>query len=477
MIASRLPASHRVRPSVICCPLVLAIGLVASSGTAEAGSCLCGSPADLAVAAAAGLDREWVVQIPFDSAGWRLEHVVVGESLVVAQAGDGTVAAIATASQPGMPRPGMVSWSTQAGRGLGPIAPAGIGANLVTVVTGSGLRAYDSRDGRLLWERELRSVASAGGVPSGGWVYVPLDGGGIARYPEDPWAIPDQPDPADADAADDRGPAESGRQPRDMADDPVATGPRAGESLDPIIINSDGEVDFAPLPYAGGIAWATAGGRVNAILRQPGYDPRMALDLGQPASGPPAVFEGDLILASRAGDVVRLAKLPQGWVARSGTMEIQVGEDRDDVEEVSFDGWYTRLDATPEGGPLVGRGTVVLSLGPDGLVAIAARTGDLLWHVADTGRPLAIVGDRVWCHDASGFLTARDLATGARRGRLCPGCFTLPVINAASGRLVLASPGGLVVSLADRQTRPAEPPQPPRPQPPMPPDADQRPAD
>jgi len=425
--------------------------LLAVVSPAAAGSCLCGTAADLAVAAAAGLEREWVVQVPFDSAGWRLEHVVVGESLVVAQAGDGTVAGILTAAQPGAPRPGGVTWATHAGRPTGPIARAGIGPDLVTIVTGSNLRGLDVSDGRLVWERGLRTVASAGAVPSGGWVYAPLDGGGIARYPEDPWAVP-----ARGTAAD-----ESPEEPTERTNTAAATsGPRAGERLDPITIGSGGEVDFPPLPYAGGIAWVTNQGSVSAVLRLPGVTGRMDADLGQQVSGPPVAFAGDIIIATRAGDVLRLARLPNGWVARSGTMLVRTGDDRGDVEEVAFNGWYTPLNEQPEGGPLIGRGTVVLSLGPAGMVALSARTGEVLWRTPEAGRPLAIVGSRVWVHDASGFLTARDLATGSRRARLCRGCFTLPVVNTVSERLVLASPGGLVISLAARQTRPAEPPQP-----------------
>ncbi len=446
--------SHRPAVRAVAGGVTLAVFLAVAS-PAAAQSCLCGSPADLAVAAAAGLEREWIVQVPFDSAGWRLEHVVVGESLVVAQAGDGTVAGIVTAAQPGAPRPGSVTWETHAGRSGGPIAPAGIGSDLVTVVTGSSLQALDARDGRLVWERKLRTVASAGAVPSGGWVYAPLDGGGIARYPENPWADPSRAEPQSDESPENREGVDPGRGPAE-----ASFGPRAGELLDPITIDSGGEVDVSPLPYAGGIAWVNNAGGVAAVLRLPGVANRMDADLGQQVSGPPVAFSGDLIVASQAGDVLRLARLPRGWVASSGTMQVRVGEDRGDVEEVAFNGWYTPLNERPEGGPLVGRGTVVLSLGPAGMVALAARTGEELWRVGDPGRPLAIVGNRVWCHDTSGFLTARDLATGSRRERLCPGCFTLPVVNTVSEQLVLASPGGLVVSLAARQTRAAEPPLP-----------------
>lgn len=80
---------------------VIAAATVLWAVAAAAQSCVCGGIADDTIAAHVGLDREWIVQVPFDSAAWRLAHVVVGEGLVVAQGGDGTVAAIRTDTRPG----------------------------------------------------------------------------------------------------------------------------------------------------------------------------------------------------------------------------------------------------------------------------------------------------------------------------------------------------------------------------------------
>ena len=116
---------------------------------------------------------------------------------------------------------------------------------------------------------------------------------------------------------------------------------------------------------------------------------------------------------------------------------------------------------------------VVVSLGPSGLAAFQASTGDLLWKSPHSGRPLAIIDGRVWCLDTTGFLSARDLASGRRVARLCLGCFTVPVIDPLGERLVLASPEGVVVSLAGRRTVVARlpVPQPPVPNPPSEPAA------
>jgi hypothetical protein len=178
------------------------------------------------------------------------------------------------------------------------------------------------------------------------------------------------------------------------------------------------------------------------------------------------VKDGDIFVATKAGDVARITRSPRGLTANSGVVTVKDKEGKETKQP--YTGWHHVIEEVPDGGPLVGGDTVVVSLGPDGVAAFAAATGDLLWKEPAMGRPVAITGDQVWCLEATGFLVARDLATGVRLGRLCLGCFTIPIVNTTSERLVLASPGGLVVSLAPRRTVAAEPPvpQPPLPQPP-----------
>ncbi|MFM7136656.1 MAG: PQQ-binding-like beta-propeller repeat protein [Planctomycetota bacterium] len=446
-------------PRHACVLLVAVILALAGGGSPSAAlgqSCLCGTAADDLVAARLGLEREWVVQVPFDSAAWRLEHVVVGDSLVVAQGGDGSVAAISTTSAPGNPRRGTVAWAHHLGTGTAPIEAAGIGPGLVTVARGRELVALDAATGEVCWERPLRAVASAAAVPSAGWVYAPLDPAGIQRFPDDPLAKPAAPAEADADGKPATTPAEP------------AEGPRPGESLAPIDISSDGEVDSPPLAFRGGIVWCSADGRMAALVQTTNASDRLEFDLGGPAAGPLVVHDNDIFVATKAGDIARITRSPRGLTANSGVMTVQ-GADEKPVT-VNYTGWHTVIDEIPEGSPVVGGDTVVVSLGPAGVAAFDAATGGLLWQEPALGRPVAITGDQVWCLEATGFLVARDLATGARLGRLCLGCFTIPIVNTTSERLVLASPGGLVVSLAPRRTVAAEPPvpQPPAPQPSVP---------
>ena len=64
-------------------PFALAFGLL-SAGLAG-GGCPCDTAVDEFAAAQSGLEREWLIQLPFDASMARVEHVVVGDGIVVAQ--------------------------------------------------------------------------------------------------------------------------------------------------------------------------------------------------------------------------------------------------------------------------------------------------------------------------------------------------------------------------------------------------------
>ncbi|MFM1902537.1 MAG: hypothetical protein RLZZ440_437 [Planctomycetota bacterium] len=312
---------------------------------------LCGTAADDLVAARAGLNREWVVQTPFDSQQWRLDRVVVGRDLVLVAAGDRSLTAIATGA--GTPPAGTLLWS------------------------------------------------------------LPGDG---TRFPLESIEI----------------------EPDGIA---VARGGRL-TVLDPMTGRSRGS---GPLPPR-----LTTDRRVVVEVTEQDAVRRLNFDLGSPMSGPPVLRGTDVFVATTAGDIARIARSPSGLRATTG-----VGRDADG-NEVAYTGWHRTIAEQPEGSPLVGGDTVVVSLGPAGLAAFHADTGEPLWRSCLASRPLAIIGGRVWCLDATGFLSARDLRTGRRVARLCVGGFTVPVIDPTGERLVLASPEGLVVSLAGRGPWPSK---------------------
>ena len=97
-------------PFRFCLQIFLGLAIIIATASAFApqvfAQSLQGTLADERVAASMGLDVEWILQLPFDSTQWRLQHVVIGDGLVVAQSTDGGVHAIKTltSSAPITPR-------------------------------------------------------------------------------------------------------------------------------------------------------------------------------------------------------------------------------------------------------------------------------------------------------------------------------------------------------------------------------------
>lgn len=396
-----MPASARV----ILHSLVAAA--CAGSTALAHGGCLCGSVADEALAADLGLVREWVVQIPFDSAASRLEHVVVADDLVVAQSGDGGVHAVKTgAATAGGPRPGTVLWSQRTAATPGDAAPAGIGDRVVAVAKGLDVFAFDRDTGSLLQRTPLGTAPIAGAGAAGDWLYVPLPSNRVLRLPADP-----------------RRTATSGGEPTSTAG--------------PVAIEGGGALAGAPVPISAGVAWGVQGPRLVVLDIVDGLWVRHEIPRDLPAgaagelAGPPLVRGKELYVATTPGGVARVDLDPEG---RQGLVSI----------------WRGLLPGRPDGTPLLAGETLVVSLGVDGLVAYAAGTGDLLWTSPTRGRLVAADAGRIWIVDDIGRLVALDAGTGTAVAKSCLGCFSLAVNNRGSDRLVLASPGGLVVSLAPR---------------------------
>lgn len=417
------------------------------------GGGLSGTPADEFVAERMGLVREWVAQIPFDSARANLEHVVVGDGLVVAQTGDGGVhafaaAPFATAPTPraGTPALGSLLWSRRFGTAGGPTTVAGIGPRLVTVARDLELFAVDRDTGAARWQQRLGRLPGGGAVEIGDWVYEPLSGGGIRRLTFDPL----QP------TADESAPVVQPKpktKSKQKAAQAVANAKPTAESLRPRTFDGAGFVDRQVRPLGKGVAWITTGG-VLVTLQPTDLDwDRFEFALNSPAVDTPISRGDSMFAATTAADLARVD------FVSSTNRGLRTG-------------WHVVLDAVPDAGPFLGGDTLVVSLGESGLAAFSAETGAALWRSPVAGRVLAVVGDRIWIIDRTGRLAGIDLATGERRERLCLGGFSFPVVNAESDRLILASPDGLLTSLAPRK-----PPAPPAPQPPEPRPAAPRPAE
>jgi outer membrane protein assembly factor BamB len=412
--------------------LLLAVASMAMAPAAALGQgCLAGTAADEFTADKAGLTREWILQLPYLASGWKLDQVVVGDGLVVAQTSDGTVHAIQSApwgdgiSPAGSPRPGSLLWSQPVGSRDGVTTRAGIGPDLVAVAHERGITGLERTTGHVRWHETFGQCASAGTAVIGNWVYAPTSAGTVSRFATHPLRHPmEMTKPDVKDAAQKKPVRKTGKKTKGTW--------QQKESLLPVAIHDGGSdrIETAPLPLGEGMLWCTSDGLIVSL--QPGELEwrRLEFSLENPPAGSPAVRGRSLFAATTTGDLARI-DLPV-------TLK--------DLELA----WHAVLPGPAVSGPFLAGDAVVVSLGDLGIVAYSAETGDPLWQTCLTGKILAIGGGRVWLVDELGKLSALDLTDGAARERLCLGPFTLPVVNIHSDRLLLASPSGMLACLAPR---------------------------
>lgn len=407
---------------------LLLLGCAGLQAAARAESVICGSVADEFSAEAAGLRREWIVQIPSGVGSWQVERVTVGGGLVVAQTGDGGVHAIQAVREDGGLPSGTLLWSRQLGAGAGAAGAAGIGPQVVTVAHDLHISAIDRRTGTIAWEKRLGRLPGAAAVPSGDWVYAMVPNEGVLRLPVNPRRSAAAAPPAGGT----KNAAGKGKQ--------AAAAPTLTESLEPKTINAGGPTAFAPVPLADGIAWITDAGTLVALEPTKQGWLRHELPLGDAPAGQP-VARGRTL-------VVTTGPVGAAWPATLVRIELADPLAKDKPRPGLAIAWRIPLPDHPEGSPIIAGDTIVVCLGQGGIAAVSATTGSLLWRSDIVGRLVAAGGGRVWCVDETGRLSGLDLASGIRRARLCMAGLTLPVVNTASDAVVLAAPGGLVMSSA-----------------------------
>lgn len=414
----------RIAPWIL---LAVVSTATAVADRAAAQSCIVGTAADEFTADAAGLTREWILQLPYLALGSRLEQVVPGDGLVVAQTSDGTVHAIVGAglsARPtavGDPLPGSLLWSRRVDSVGGAVMRAGIGPDTVAVAHDRDVTALERASGSFRWQQPFDQSASGGTAVIGNWIYSPTAGHSISRFPTHPLRQPEAFKKAETASTTAKGKA---------AKKPGKERKARKESLEPLALDAAGDVRLTPQPFVNGVLWCTGAGDLVTLQESPLDWQRFDFALVNPPAGQPAVSDRSIFAATTAGDLARI-DLPKSL------RQLQLV-------------WHAVLPGPAASGPFIAGGTVVVSLGDLGLAAYSADTGSQLWHCPLTGRILTLAGGRVWFIDELGKLAALDLADGAPRARLCLGPFTLPVVDTLTGRLLLASPSGMITSLLPR---------------------------
>jgi outer membrane protein assembly factor BamB len=417
-------------PTLFVC---FAAGLVAAN--CSAGEQVCGTLADAFVAEELGLRREWILQVPFNTSTTRLEHVTVADDIVIAKAGDGSLhgiaadAAAASDTEPhaGQPARGTLLWSYVPQRSEGSLRPPAAGSGIVVIAGDFAVVAIDSLSGRTLWREPLPSPSVTAPVISGDWVYVPLEGGRMVRLAVNPFR-----ETALSRVADQRG-----------GQSPDATIPGAvvshsqGRRTPALDLSLHGSVMLPSQPLREGVLWSTIDGRMTWLNPALPEWVRSEFTLGSPPAGRPLIVQsGDntsIFIAANAApaasDVVRIDLRPTG---------------------LTFV-WREPLDDAVAGGAARSGDVIILPLATGGFTALAAADGKRLWSHSRQAQLLSVMSGRLWCIDDMGRLATVDPADGKRIAQYCLTPFRVPVVNTVTDRLLLASPGGIIASLAPRE--------------------------
>lgn len=390
--------------------------IIASLPRADAES-LYGTAADPFEAGRVGLAREWIIQLPFDSDRYRLSQVDTTRWMVVAQSEDGIVHAVRASdgdtTEAGGPLPGTLLWSTPLGLPKATLHSAGIDRDLVTINHDMDAFGIDSRTGSIFWKRRLPSPPSAGSLPVGDWVYIPLWDKTVYRLPVNPYRRPS-----------------SSNSEKD-ADSKTSSSSKL--SLDPVRIKSHGFIEQQPSRFGEGVLWCTDYGRLTAIEpAEEGWE-RHEFFLHDNPNGPVAVRDKVIFAATEKGELTRFEDATRGLRLT----------------------WRSLLETSlhpnmPRPQIMLHNETLLVSLGEEGIAAHNATNGERLWKTSLQGTFLACIGSHLWCYDIMNRITAIRLIDGQEDAWLCPGPFTIPITNRSSERIILASPRGLLASLRPR---------------------------
>jgi outer membrane protein assembly factor BamB len=415
----------------------VAAGLAAP--TCGAGERVCGTVADAFVAEELGLRREWIVQVPFNTSATQLEHVTVADGIVIAAAGDGSLHGIAAPLAPaadaesrfGQPAAGTILWSSFPGRGDGSLRPPSVGSGIVVIAGDFEAIGIDLLSGRTLWRERLPSPAVAAAAIVGDWVYVPIEGDRLMRLAVNPYREPTvqivlDNNPAKKDASDTTVAADAG----------LSVSRTRGEKVPPLLLSTHGSLVLPPLPLKDGVIWCTNGGLLTWLTPTKSKWLREEFTLGRPPAGRPLLVTGEdstgIFIASNTGpsasDVIAIDLVANGLVFA----------------------WREPLDDAVAGGVTRSGATIVVPLATGGLTALAAADGKRLWNHPRQVQLLTVTSGRLWCIDDMGRLATLDPADGRRLQQFCLTPFRVPVVNDTTDRLILASPGGIVASLAPR---------------------------
>jgi hypothetical protein len=333
-----------------------------------------------------GLERAWVAQVEIDRARGRVAHITLHDGLLLVQTDQAALHVLDAETR-------RTLWVAHVGRPGAPTTAPAASDKFVASTTGPNLYLFDRHSGRVLWERHLASVPSAGPALSDVRVYVPMVNGVVATY----------------------------RLPRPHAEETPLEAQFKDSALN---YRGKGMADSAPVITPNGVIWGTAAGNIYsctpdemlALWRFKAHDAISAPLFYRP----PTIFA-----ASRDGYVYALHE-----TRGDSRWQFSTGNPVAETPVVIGDALF----AIPETG---------------GMFRINADTGEQEWYSPGVFKFVSASPTRLYAVDSTGRLLILNARTGARLGSLATEHLPLKVFNAESDRIYLGTTAGMIQCLRE----------------------------
>ncbi|HVC95170.1 MAG TPA: PQQ-binding-like beta-propeller repeat protein [Pirellulales bacterium] len=344
-----------------------------------------------------GLHRNWVLQLAMDPGRGRIEYVTLKllklkdetwQGLLLIQTDQASLHVLDAETR-------RTLWVAQVGQRKYPTSAPTCNSEFVVSTNGGTLFLFDRRDGRLIWERPLESVPSAGAVIGGGRVYVPLVTGMVAGY-----RLP-QP-------GDDKVPAEQVK-------------------FDKVLhYRGNGVADSPPIYTENSVVWGTIGGDVCAVTGEDMFG-KFRFRTRKAICAPLAYSPPFIYAASRDGYVygLRDERGRKRWQFAAGNPVVE--------QPVVIDDALYVISETGD------------------LFKLKLDSGLEEWSVRGISRFVSGSETKLYMVDMTGRLLVLDSRTGARLGAIATEYLPLEIINTQTDRIYLGSPSGMIQCLRERE--------------------------
>lgn len=335
-----------------------------------------------------GLERAWVAQVEIDQGRGKVAYLTLHDGLLLAQTDQGAVQALDAETR-------RTLWVAHVGSPGAPTSAPAASDKYVVSTNGGNMYLIERLTGRVLWERHLNSVPSAGPALNNERVYVPMVNGVVAAY-----RLPSK--------NDDETPLE--KMFKDTA----------------VNYRGKGMADSPPIATPDGIVWGTTAGNVYSCDLDEMFA-KWRFKTHDAISAPLFYRPPIIYAASRDGYVYALR------------------QDRGNAR------WQFSTGNPVAERPLAIGDAVFAIVETGGMFRLNADTGEQEWYAPGIFKFLSASPTRLYVADSSGRLLILDARSGARVGSLPTEHLRLKLFNAETDRIYVGTTSGMIQCLRERE--------------------------